>query len=89
MLVAAILSAAIGSGGCFEDEGILDAEARLGVGACTCDEGRDWFSFALLIFEVNLIVVVVRPRLSGRGGSSTAGRLLPARTEPGLTPPGD
>ena len=62
MLVAAILSAAIGSGGCFEDEAILDAEAAIGsgllVGACTCDEGRDWFSFALLIFEVNLIVVV-------------------------------
>jgi len=49
MIVGAIISAAVETG-CVEIEGELLE--------CSCDPGRDWVSFALLIFEVVLIVYV-------------------------------
>ncbi len=49
MIIGAIISAAVETG-CVEIEGELVE--------CSCDPGRDWVSFALLIFEVVLIVYV-------------------------------
>jgi len=55
MLIGAIVSAAVKSG-CAEEDAVVadpDLEAQ-----CACDPGRDWLSFALLIFELVLIVYV-------------------------------
>lgn len=53
MFIGAIISAAVSSG-CSEPEIAVDPELR----ECGCDEGRDWVSFALLLFEIGLIVYV-------------------------------
>jgi len=52
MLLAAVVSV-ISESSCFLEDGV-----GLDIGVCKCATGRDWFSFALLIFEVNLIVIV-------------------------------
>ena len=49
MIVGAIISAAVETGCVLVAEDLDD---------CSCDPGRDWVSFALLIFEVVLIVYV-------------------------------
>ncbi|UPR03149.1 P-type cation-transporting ATPase [Chloropicon primus] len=49
MIVGAIISAAVETGCVIVQNDVVD---------CACDPGRDWVSFALLIFEVVLIVYV-------------------------------
>jgi len=52
MILAAVVSVVVESS-CF-----LEDPSTPITGSCTCTTGRDWFSFVLLLLEVNLIVLV-------------------------------